>query len=201
VDQAGASVGWQGGILAQLQNWKILGQFVGNDFYLLTSRLCASLMEKMSFVHPSTVCIKKQAFDTVGLFDETYRTTEDLEMWIRISHSLQFGFLSTNLSTIESREGSLGAKRVAVTRNIIRLYSSLKTDYPDEWIGVQRVVRQILRDRNAYLAELLWDQNDRRSAISALLKSLSFGPSRRNLSDVLGILRGGRSINRKVKEK
>jgi glycosyltransferase involved in cell wall biosynthesis len=45
---------------------------------------CRDMVLQSRFV-PSTVVAKKSVFDEVGLFDETLRSTEDRDMWIRIA--------------------------------------------------------------------------------------------------------------------
>jgi len=49
-------------------------------------------------IHTSTVLIKKEVFDIVGLFSEELKIHEDSEMWNRISNYGEFAFVEEPLS-------------------------------------------------------------------------------------------------------
>jgi hypothetical protein len=41
----------------------------------------------------STVCVRRQCFDEVGLFDESVEFGEEYDMWIRIAHRFDFRYI------------------------------------------------------------------------------------------------------------
>lgn len=50
-----------------------------------------------NFIWISSVLVKKECFEKVGLFDENLKSCEDWDMWIRIAKYYQFIFLETPL--------------------------------------------------------------------------------------------------------
>jgi glycosyltransferase involved in cell wall biosynthesis len=50
------------------------------------------------FIHPCASLIRREVFDTVGLFDESLRMFEDWELWVRIAATYQIEALDTVLT-------------------------------------------------------------------------------------------------------
>ncbi len=95
----------------------------------------------------STVCVRRQCFEEVGLFDEGMRFGEEYDMWIRIAHSFDFRYLdellvrygvhanrlSTNyevmISGLERQLQKHGSFFAADRANQSRRYASLGRSY------------------------------------------------------------------------
>jgi len=58
------------------------------------------------FGEPSVIMVKRDCFDSVGLFNERLRQSLDAEMWLRIAGSYQVGFVSEPLSAFRLRWNS-----------------------------------------------------------------------------------------------
>lgn len=55
----------------------------------------------------SGALVRKECFDKVGLFDESFRSTEDRDMWFRILKNYDSKYVNESLVTIMARKGSL----------------------------------------------------------------------------------------------
>lgn len=55
----------------------------------------------------STVCVRRECFEEVGLFDETFRAAGDHEMWVRICQQRDLGIVHRYLVRLRSHPGQL----------------------------------------------------------------------------------------------
>ena len=55
----------------------------------------------------STVCVRRECFEEVGLFDETFRAAGDHEMWVRICQQRDLGIVHRYLVRLRSHRGQL----------------------------------------------------------------------------------------------
>jgi len=62
---------------------------------------------RSGFIIPSSVVVRRAAIDNVGLFDESMRSHEDVELWSRICHRWKVQLVSKPLVTRRQRVGSL----------------------------------------------------------------------------------------------
>lgn len=102
---------------------------------------------------PSTVLIRKDTFDRVGLFDETLYQTLDMDMWFRIMCQCKIGFVDRRLvkfrvHTQQASRKNVGFKN-ALDNQMLRakmLYSS-QYELSDREVGVQfkENVQQLLK--------------------------------------------------------
>lgn len=72
----------------------------------------------------STVCVRRECFQDVGLFDETFRAAGDYEMWVRICQQRDLGIVHRYLVRVRlhreqlSRSPSLGVSFISEGRRI-----------------------------------------------------------------------------------
>ena|GEM_PF-1260223 len=75
----------------------------------------------------STVCVRRQCFEEVGLFDESFRAAGDYEMWVRICQQRDLGIVHRYLVRLRShrrqlsRSSSLGACFISEGRRIRKI--------------------------------------------------------------------------------
>lgn len=55
----------------------------------------------------STVCVRRDSMDEVGLFDESYRVAGDYELWTRICAQRNLGVIHKHLVCLRSHDGRL----------------------------------------------------------------------------------------------
>jgi glycosyltransferase involved in cell wall biosynthesis len=64
----------------------------------------------------SAALIRRECFDTVGLFDETLRSAEDWDMWIRLSRHYQFDFVPEALIQYRMHGSQMSSKLATMSR-------------------------------------------------------------------------------------
>lgn len=81
-------------------------------------------------VHGCTTLIPKQFFDKVGLFDERLKTTQDYDMWFRMSEKFKFVHIDEVLiaSRIHPNQGTRSMQDV-VQKECNELYSNALKNY------------------------------------------------------------------------
>jgi glycosyltransferase involved in cell wall biosynthesis len=122
LDEFGIPFGWQGGLREQMLNRGIEMTPVAESGFVL-SNVTYALIRYLSFIHPSTVVVRRAFFDKVGGFDESMTPAEDLELWIRMASLGRFSFVDRVLATVEARLGSQGRKYTRMDEQLPRLYS------------------------------------------------------------------------------
>jgi hypothetical protein len=180
VDVEGNRVGWQGGILEQLPKLGVSLELFKAGYYVLGGPVLEALILHTSFIHSSTIMIRRSAFDRVGMFSlQQQRYYEDLEMWLRITQAGPIGFIAENLTTIESRPDSMGHRVIPMLENGTQLYSELPIRFPNLSPKVIRHIRRFLQDRHARLGEQYRQIGQWEKALYRFRTSLHFGWSPR----------------------
>lgn len=63
---------------------------------------------RKNFVNPLSVVMRRTAFERFGMFDETFRRSEDWELWVRLAHQgARFDYLPERLAKYRMRRGSM----------------------------------------------------------------------------------------------
>ena len=75
-----------------------------------------------AFILPSTVMIRRNCFDDVGLFDEGLICVEDLDLWLRISRKYQVKMVAEPLAVWRRQEDSLTSKVINMGYGSIQVY-------------------------------------------------------------------------------
>jgi len=60
-----------------------------------------------NFVNTSSILLRREIADSVGLFDETLSTEEDYDYWLRVASRTRFAFLDAPLVGFRRREGQI----------------------------------------------------------------------------------------------
>lgn len=76
----------------------------------------------------SGVLIKREVFDTVGLFDEKLKWGEDWDMWLRIAQKFEVDFANSILVHIRKNESNMTSNPVKVFEGEVAFY--------DKWISI-----------------------------------------------------------------
>jgi glycosyltransferase involved in cell wall biosynthesis len=74
--------------------------------------LLPTFLTKGGPIVPSSVIIKKECFETLGIFDENFRMAEDTDMWLRIATKYPFNHIEEYLVKKRTVENSLGSNTV-----------------------------------------------------------------------------------------
>lgn len=83
-----------------------------------------------NFICTSTVLLKKEVFDKVGLFDEALPCVEDYELWLRIClNKFKIGMLDEPLTYYRIRKGSLSEDNTKRIETLINVFNKIKNNY------------------------------------------------------------------------
>jgi len=64
---------------------------------VLRGRIFNGLLREGFLGHTSTIVVRAECFERVGLFDVTFRYEEDLDMWLRIAKAYEVDFVAESL--------------------------------------------------------------------------------------------------------
>ena len=93
-----------------------------------------------SFIHTSTVVIKKDVFDKIGCFNENYKRAEDYDMWLRISRSFSLAHIKSPLAWIRKCETRLSSDKIDLRNTAMKV---LKEQYNPDKISKSKYEKRI----------------------------------------------------------
>ncbi|MEH2192963.1 MAG: glycosyltransferase [Nostoc sp.] len=138
--------------------WSTLKLIQSGQELLLDANVLDNPINKIG--EPSTVLIRKDVFDKVGLFNPEFCQLVDLEMWLRIMSRYKVGFVDKILSHFRIHSEQQTRRNIALKDTILLDYQKLfQTIYNDT--RYPQVTRQqalyryaALNDQNAELCHL-----------------------------------------------
>lgn len=128
-----------------------------------------------NFVPASTAVVRRECFEHSSGFDETLRTGEDYDMWLRLSARYQFDFVSESTMRYRTWGGQMSMDYRARYATGIRIMQNFLDNNPGA------VDRRTVRSAWAHTYTgrgnvMLWRGRDRLSALRYYLQALSFHP-------------------------
>lgn len=88
------------------------------------------LLLERGFISINTVMVRRRCLERVGSFNESLRTAEDTNMFLRLARQCRFGFIPDPLARYRWHETSL-TKRTDVERGTFRALEHISTLYPE----------------------------------------------------------------------
>jgi len=103
---------------------------------------------RMNFIGPLGVVLRRSEMDRVGLFNETYRRSEDWEYWLRLArHGVRFEHLPEVLAKYRMRKTSMSSdwsseiQRKATTLRFIEATNAAMTPAERQRYGMPAILR------------------------------------------------------------
>lgn len=93
-----------------------------------------------SFIHTSTVIIKRDVFDKVGHFNEHYLRAEDYDLWLRISRIFSLAHTTSPLAWIRKCETRLSNDKIDLRNTAMKV---LKEQYDPHKISERKYEKRI----------------------------------------------------------
>jgi hypothetical protein len=119
------------GAIAKYPRWQ-----VGPDMYVLTSgSQLEDFLRYGALPKPSTVVVRRQAVEKMGMFDETLTFCQDTQMWFRLAKYFRFAYVDRPLVWRRIRGDSLASSqddRRYIAEHI-HMFETL-----DRWVGLSR---------------------------------------------------------------
>lgn len=97
-----------------------------------------------SFLLTSTVIVRRHCLDEEGCFDESLATSEDLDLWLRLSYRHRIAVMPVPLTIKRERGDGLSSDRRVATVHRIRLFEKALNDLRDLAPQDRRLIRQVL---------------------------------------------------------
>jgi glycosyltransferase involved in cell wall biosynthesis len=89
---------------------KLKSDLLGNLFPILYSN---------SFIRTSTVLMEKACFQTVGYFDERYRSAEDYDLWLRVAKRYPIAYINQPLVRYRKHEDNVSLDKITLRHNAL----------------------------------------------------------------------------------
>ena len=150
---------------SQKQRTSVRGDRWGDLFLMLFKR---------SFVNTSSVVVDRACFFEVGAFDETIRTAEDYDLWLRVARRFPMAYLDRPLVAIRKHPDELSKNKVELRRNAIRVVER----HFDPGRVPRRVYRKRIADLHVYLGRGYLRIGDTREARLAFRDAMRLTPFR-----------------------
>jgi glycosyltransferase involved in cell wall biosynthesis len=98
-----------------------------------------------------SVTVRREALVNAGLFDESLRSAEDFDMWLRLIHrGSRFAYLRQPLMRYRRRRGSLSSDPAWMCRNVLQVYKKV-----EETLDLSPREREVLKRQSVRIKALL----------------------------------------------
>ena len=166
VSCAGECINEQGGVI------ETTGYTDLNDEY----KFFETLVTKNIISGGSCAVVRKKCFDEVGLFDETLRSSEDWDMWLRIQRVVQIRVVSKPLVKIRVGSNNMSSEKYAarMLENEMKVLDKLSRENP-------KVDKRLINKGKSYrlfcAAWAYWQGKEHTTALKHIVQSFLKYPS------------------------
>lgn len=113
------------------------------------------MVERVCFIHASSVLVRRACFDRAGFFDETMERVKDFDMWLRIARDYSLAYIDEVLADYVQHDENMTRDFLGGALGHLRSLQHVKP------LPAAGVTRRLLRRRRAevgyYVARLAWD--------------------------------------------
>src|SRR5262249_43978386 len=128
-----------------------------------------------NYLTTSSVVIRRELVERVGLFDTSLQGPEDHEYWIRVAERAPVAVLEAPLTGYRVVPGSLSRRAGAMEAGVRRILAEL--DKRDFWRGKAGLLRRHAYGYAAYASSFLHgDEGNNRRALWKIIESLAWYP-------------------------
>lgn len=127
-----------------------------------------------SFIHTSTVVLRRSVLDKVGFFNEQYVCAEDYDLWLRIAKVSPIGRYRAPLATVRKHGLHLSSNKVALRT---AAYEILSKHYDPNSIPLHAYYKR-MSDMEIYLGRAFTRLGDHKKAVSYFRRSVRRTPFR-----------------------
>ena len=147
----------------------LLKESIEDDFFILTSTDAFHNLFCENYIPTSSVMVRKNDFDPVGLFDEELINGDDKDMWLRLSSCYSFGFIDKPLHKYRVRVGSVSNRGVVTHQNRIKVMKKqLAHDLP---VPLKKLAKRWIAKNYFCIGYVYQSQGDMQQARKNYLKS------------------------------
>jgi glycosyltransferase involved in cell wall biosynthesis len=125
-----------------------------------------------NFIRTSSVVVRRECFDQLGVFDESLPRCEEIDMWLRIAKKYPIGFINDILTVYTRRPIEIRQDSIKGRKNWIRV---LEKNYDQDLIPRAMYNKRMARIY-AHMAENLLKKGKRQEGEKLLQQTLSLYP-------------------------
>ena len=103
---------------------------------LPSGNIFTQLFSKQNFIITSSVVVRKEIFETTGLFDEQLSNCQDWDMWLRIAFYFKVGGINTPLVKYRHNPHSLSKNRNNVLKYQKMVIDKIYSNFKDKENGI-----------------------------------------------------------------
>jgi len=129
---------------------------------------------KSCFLPKSSVMVRRQVLDQVGLFDPSLQVCEDYDLWLRVVKATRFTFLTEPLGTYRRHDGNISASWLKCVETTLQILPRVAPD-PAHGVGGWFYRRTLARLHHLAANEYL-DTDDWAPACRHLSAALRHNP-------------------------
>lgn len=114
------------------------GKFInrGTKRQLPSGNIFIQLFSEQNFITTSTVVVKKEVFETTGLFDEQFFNCQDWDMWLRIAFYFKVAGINKFLVKYRHNPNSLSKNYQRVLKHQKMVIDKIYTAFKDKENGI-----------------------------------------------------------------
>jgi len=109
----------------------------------VVARSFDELLNGPNSVTTSTVVVRRECFQAVGLFDPSIKASSDYELWLRIARQFRVEFINEPLAVYRRHGVCINTNRDVLYEGYRRLYEVLLETYRHQFKDVKRVERHL----------------------------------------------------------
>lgn len=127
------------------------------------------------FIRPSTILVRREVFQKVGLHDTSLLVSADYDLWLRIAKRYPIAAMSMCLVKYRVHDANLSKAEAIMYSDIIKILKKhYAVGYPDRGV-VKQYIRRRLAESHFSRGYVSLDQRDNKSARSDFLQSVRYG--------------------------
>lgn len=151
---------------------RIIDRWLETKSFYRSKNVYASLI-KECFIIPSSVLIRRECFEKIGLFDPKYRNAQDLDLWLRIARSFKIAVIEEPLTfrRLHGKNMSINIENSLLNRiSIFKDELEIKYLKLSDCLTIWSVLSSVYFD----LGYLYFERGSIDSSRSNFMKSLKF---------------------------
>lgn len=139
----------------------------GRIFYKLLGR---------NLMPVNAVMIEKKIVESVGLFDESLKSYEDWDLWLRVAVKYDIKFLNDTLAFVRFRPHSMQRDFITFYSNRIKVIRKICKMYPDLASRYKHVIRKTLAQTHYHLGAEYCNKRRTKDSMLEFIRAIKLNP-------------------------
>lgn len=154
------------------------------------------LLIRENFIVTSTVAVRRSCLEKVGGFDESLRSVEDRDLWLRIGRTFAIGYIPVVVTRKRVHESNLSSNNLVATISRVRALEKAWLSVRDKDIQSRAGVESALAESYFWCGHKYFARGKYREAQSHFRRSLSKRVYARTVAYYVATFLGGAIVTR-----